>query len=158
VGKVLSLNEAALFLEKQKKNGKKIVFTNGCFDIIHKGHIEYLQKAKALGDILVIGLNSDESVRRLKGPERPVMPEEDRAYILSHIVGVDVVCVFNEDTPHKIIKTLVPDILVKGAEYELHEIVGRDVVEGAGGKVVRVPMIEGRSTRNLIKKIAETFK
>jgi len=157
-GKILSINEAASTFKRLKKEGKKIVFTNGCFDIIHRGHVEYLQKAKEFGDILVIGLNSDDSVKRLKGPHRPIMPQEDRAFILSHIVGVDFVCIFAEDTPQKIIETLVPDILIKGSEYKIEDIVGREVVTNAGGKVLTVTMVEGKSTRNLIEKIAQSFK
>ncbi len=158
MGKILSIDEAISYVKQMKKKKKKVVFTNGCFDIVHRGHIEYLQKAKELGDILIVGLNSDESVKRLKGKNRPIMPQEDRAYILSHIVGVDVVCIFEEDTPQKLIESLVPDILVKGAEYKINEIVGRETVFNSGGKVLTIPMVKGKSTRNLIRKIANLYK
>jgi len=136
-----------------RAQGKRIVFTNGCFDILHRGHVEYLNEAKKLGDILVLGLNSDRSVRQLKGVGRPLVSEDDRAFILSQLISVDVVSIFNEDTPINLLKVLKPDILVKGGDYTLDKVVGRDLVEHSGGKVVTIPVIEGKSTTDLIGKI-----
>ncbi len=133
-----------------------IAFTNGCFDILHKGHVAYLEKAAAQADILVVGLNSDDSVRRLKGEDRPYVPQEDRAYILSRLEMVDVVCIFEQDTPLELIMRVKPDILIKGGDYRLDEIVGREYVESRGGKVLTIPLIQGRSTTNIIKRIKET--
>jgi len=140
-------------ISELKKESKKIVFTNGCFDIIHAGHISYLNEAKALGDILIVGLNSDESVRRLKGADRPVVNERDRAYVLANLKPVDYVVMFDEDTPYELIKKIKPDILVKGADYEGKNIAGRDIVESSGGKTVLINFIEGKSTSEIIKKI-----
>jgi rfaE bifunctional protein nucleotidyltransferase chain/domain len=133
--------------------GDRIVFTNGCFDILHRGHVELLEKARRLGDLLVVGINSDDSVRRLKGPSRPVMDAADRAFILSGLRSVDYVTVFNEDTPLETIAALQPDVLVKGAEYGAGEIVGEDLVRERGGSVVRMEMVEGYSTSALIERI-----
>ena len=136
-----------------KKDKKKIVFTNGCFDILHRGHVEYLEKAKSYGDFLVVGLNSDESVKRLKGISRPYIAEEDRGYLLAGLKSVDAVVIFDEDTPHSLISNIIPDVLVKGGDYNIKDIVGRDVVESNGGKVITVNFIEGRSSSSIIKKI-----
>lgn len=151
------LSQETLLRERERlgQQGKKVVFTNGCFDVLHRGHVEYLNQARQLGEVLVVGLNSDDSVRRLKGPGRPLMPQEDRAYILASLTAVDFVCIFSEDTPHQLIAKLKPDVLVKGSDYQLHEIVGRDVVEELGGRVVTLPIIPGRSTTDLIQRIAE---
>ncbi len=138
---------------REKYPESKIAFTNGCFDLIHRGHVAYLESAKQLADFLVLGLNSDDSVRRLKGDERPFINQDDRAYILSRLEAVDVVCVFEQDTPLELIKRVKPDLLIKGGDYRLEEIVGRQVVEAHGGKVLTIPFIEGRSTTNLVKKI-----
>jgi len=140
-------------ISELKKESKKIVFTNGCFDIIHAGHISYLNEAKALGDILIVGLNSDESVRRLKGADRPVVNERDRAYVLANLKPVDYVVMFDEDTPYELIKKIKPDILVKGADYAGKNVAGRDIVESSGGKTVLINFIEGKSTSEIIKKI-----
>ncbi len=140
-----------------RAEGKKVVFTNGCFDIIHIGHVKILEAAKKLGDILVIGLNSDSSTQSIKGPKRPVIPEEERAQLLLALKSVDFVTLFDENTPHEIIKALVPDILVKGKDYELKDIVGRETVENNGGKVVRVPLIDGKATTHIIARIKERF-
>lgn len=134
---------------------ERLVFTNGCFDLLHRGHAAYLSAAAALGDRLLVGVNSDASVRRLKGPGRPVTPEEDRAYLLASLRSVDAVTLFGEDTPLALIRELVPDVLVKGADYEPHEVVGRDVVEEAGGEVRLVPLEPGRSTSALLRRIRE---
>ncbi len=133
--------------------GCTIAFTNGCFDILHRGHVAYLEQAAQLADFLVVGLNSDDSVRRLKGEERPYIPQEDRAFILSRLEMVDVVCIFEQDTPLELIQRVKPDFLVKGGDYNLENIVGREFVEGNGGKVLTIPLIKGRSTTNIIKKI-----
>jgi rfaE bifunctional protein nucleotidyltransferase chain/domain len=153
LGKIYNLAELKTQVRAWRSAGKKIVFTNGCFDLLHRGHIEYLLVAKTQGDILIVGLNSDSSVRRLKGPDRPFTSDQDRAYILSQLQMVDVICVFDEDTPLRLITEILPDVLVKGGDYRIHEIVGKDVVEGNGGKVVTVPVIKDRSTSILIDKI-----
>jgi len=133
---------------------QKIVFTNGCFDVLHRGHIEYLNKAADMGDVLVVGLNSDESVRRLKGEGRPVQDQESRALILASLSCVNYVVIFEEDTPLKLIELVQPDILVKGGDYtEVEKIVGYDVVKRRGGEVVTVPFVEGYSTTQLLQKI-----
>lgn len=134
---------------------KRIVFTNGCFDILHIGHIRYLQEAAKLGDVLIIGLNSDESVRRLKGSDRPINNENDRAEMLSSLGFVDYVSIFEDDTPLDLIKTIQPDVLVKGGDYKPEDIVGREIVEGRGGKLVLLPFVEGKSTTNIIEKIKQ---
>ncbi len=149
---VLSSNLKRI-IQKLKKTGKVIVFTNGCFDILHAGHVDYLQKAKKLGDVLVIALNTDTSVRKLKGKNRPIVSEKDRAKVLAALECVDYVTFFDELTPFEIIKNLKPDILVKGADYKHKEIVGRDTVLSYGGKVKTVSLIKGKSTTLLIEKI-----
>lgn len=140
-------------IDKLKNEEKKIVFTNGCFDLLHRGHVEYLKEAKNLGDFLLIAINSDDSVRRLKGYSRPIFSESDRAEILSSLKSVDFVCLFEEDTPLEIISYLIPNILVKGGDYNLDNIVGRDVVENNGGKVITIPFVENKSTTNIVKNI-----
>lgn len=140
-----------------KAQGKKIVFTNGCFDIVHPGHVDLLQRAKELGDILVLGLNSDESVKNQgKGDGRPFNPYEARAFVLAHLESVDIVVPFNDDTPIKLIEAFVPDILVKGGDWDISRIVGRGIVEKNGGKVYSLPLIQGFSTTSLADKIART--
>ncbi len=153
--KLVSLQKLKKRIADARKNGKTIAFTNGCFDIIHAGHVRYLNKAKSLGDILVIGLNSDSSVRKIKGEKRPIVPQKERAEVLSGLEAVDYVVLFNEPTPIKLIKAVLPDILVKGADWASHEIVGADIVKTAGGKIKRVKLVQGRSTTNIIKKILE---
>ncbi len=132
---------------------KKVVFTNGCFDILHKGHVAYLQKARKLGDSLVVGMNSDTSVKRLKGPDRPVNSEKDRAYVLSALGCVDKVVIFSENTPEKLIRALRPDVLVKGGDWKKKDVVGAPFVESYGGKVRILPFVKGFSTTGLLKKI-----
>lgn len=151
--KILSRKKAREVVRDLQASGKKIVFTNGCFDIIHAGHVRYLRKARSLGDLLVIGLNSDGSVRRLKGPGRPLVREADRAELLAALEMVDHLTIFDEDTPAALIEELKPDVLVKGGDYGLKDVVGRDTVEASGGRVVIVPFVKGRSTTGLIKKI-----
>lgn len=136
-------------IRRLKEQKKKIVFTNGCFDILHLGHVLLFRKAKSLGDVLVIGVNSDDSVRRLKGPKRPVVDEKSRLKMLSELKSIDFLVLFDEDTPYELIKELRPNVLVKGGDYRLNEIVGRNLAE----KVVRFPVVEGYSTSALIKRI-----
>lgn len=138
--------------------GKTVVFTNGCFDILHRGHVEYLEKARQCGDALVIGLNSDDSVRRLKGAYRPLVPEADRAFLLAALAAVDYVTIFPEDTPQLLIEALQPDVLVKGGDYRLDTIVGRETVEKRGGKVLTIPLVPNRSTSNIIQAIVNLAK
>ncbi|HDN98070.1 MAG: D-glycero-beta-D-manno-heptose 1-phosphate adenylyltransferase [Candidatus Omnitrophota bacterium] len=151
--KIKNLSELKNIISKLKKEGKKIVFTNGCFDILHIGHIRCLKEAKKHGDILVVGLNSDSSVRRLKGENRPYIEEKERAEIISSLEMVDYVIIFDEDTPLKIIKELKPDVIVKGGDYKEKDVVGGDFVKRYGGKVVIAPLVKGRSTSLLVEKI-----
>jgi len=145
-------------IEDLKAKGKRIVFTNGCFDLLHLGHIRYLEKAKSLGDILVVGVNSDRSVQSLKGPERPILPEEERAEILSGLECVDYITLFDELTPLELISSLEPHILVKGGDWAKETTVGREVVERSGGEVVILPFLEGSSTSNLIETILKHYE
>jgi len=138
-----------------RRAGKKIVFTNGCFDILHYGHVMYLEKAKAKGDCLIVALNSDASVKKIKGKNRPINSEADRAKVIAGLESVDYVMIFNESTPLATIKTLKPDVLVKGSDWKDKEIVGADFVKGRGGRIVRIPLANGRSTSGLINKIAK---
>jgi rfaE bifunctional protein nucleotidyltransferase chain/domain len=133
----------------------QLVFTNGCFDLLHRGHVEYLFAARELGDALVVALNTDDSVRRLKGPERPVTSELDRAFVIAGLACVDAVTFFAEDTPRELIAALLPDILVKGGDYQPADIVGAAEVEAVGGRVVVVPYVPGRSTTDLLRKVAQ---
>ncbi|MCX7834296.1 MAG: D-glycero-beta-D-manno-heptose 1-phosphate adenylyltransferase [Ignavibacteria bacterium] len=149
----LDLEKILTISRELKKEGKKIVFTNGCFDIIHKGHIIYLKEAKKLGDYLIVGLNSDESVRRIKGNFRPINKQEDRALILENLKPVDAVVIFNEETPINLIEKIKPDFLVKGGDWKENEIVGADFVKSYGGKVISINYIENYSTTSLIEKI-----
>lgn len=136
-----------------RAEGRRLVFTNGCFDILHVGHVRYLQQARALGDALVVAINSDRSVRGLKGEGRPVMNEAERAEMLAALACVDFVTVFDEDSPRRLIAELLPDVLVKGGDYALAEIHGREEVEAAGGRVVALPYVEGASTTGIIEKM-----
>lgn len=140
-------------IDQWKKTGEKVVFSNGCFDILHLGHIDYLEKARSLGSRLVIGLNNDDSVRALKGPERPVNNENARARILAALEFVDGVTIFSEDTPKQLISFLIPDILVKGSDYRIDNIVGADIVLANGGEVKTIDLVNGYSTTNLIQKL-----
>lgn len=150
---VLKLEEAIVRFARSKRNGRKVVFTNGCFDLLHPGHIQSLEAARELGDLLIVALNSDESVRALKGPGRPVLPEQERAEILAALECVDAVVIFNEPSPREIIAALLPDVLVKGGDWPGDQIVGREEVEAAGGKVERVALLPGYSTTEILKKI-----
>lgn len=154
--KILTLPALKRVIATLNRKKKVIVFTNGCFDIIHVGHVRYLSKAKSLGDILVVGLNSDVSTKKLKGLSRPIMPEGERAEILSALEAVDYVVVFKDPTPIRLIEGIEPDVLVKGADWSGSEIVGSDIVIKRGGKVVRVRLAKGRSTTNIIEKIRKS--
>ena len=145
--------KAISFLARERKKGKKIVFTNGCFDILHYGHIKLLEAAKSKGDILIVGLNSDKSVKRLKGEGRPIQGERARAKILASLRAVDYVVIFNESTPLRLIKSIKPDVLVKGNDYKDKKVVGRKEVEGYGGKVYLFPIIKGYSTTRILNKL-----
>jgi D-beta-D-heptose 7-phosphate kinase/D-beta-D-heptose 1-phosphate adenosyltransferase len=140
-------------VERLRSTGRSVVFTNGVFDLLHVGHLRYLQEARALGDALIVGLNSDRSVRQVKGPARPITAEAERAEILEALTCVDGVVIFDETTPHDLIAALQPDVLVKGADWAADAIVGRDIVEARGGRVVRVPIEAGHSTTALIERI-----
>jgi len=151
--KLISKKELLAMCDRLRKRHRKIVFTNGVFDIIHMGHVHYLAKAKSLGDVLIIGLNTDASVRKFKGPNRPLNRQSDRAGVLSALEFVDYVVYFSEPTPANIIRQVKPDILVKGADYKISEIVGADFVKSYGGKVKRIKLLAGRSTSSIIKKL-----
>ena len=152
--KILSVQTLARVLAREHRRGRRVVFTNGVYDLIHAGHVTLLMKAKRLGDILVVGLNSDASVRRLKGPKRPMASQMDRGLVVGALACVDFVTFFSEDTPYNLIARLKPDILVKGGDYKLSEIVGRDDVK----KVIRFPVVRGNSTSALIQKIVNRYK
>jgi len=152
----MSREEAITFVRDARHAGKRIVFTNGVFDLLHPGHVRYLRDARALGDLLIVGVNSDRSVKALnKAPDRPINGEQERAEVLGALACVDAVVIFDEDTPHEIITALQPDILVKGADWGEDAIVGRDVVEARGGKVVRIQLADGYSTTSIIQKIRQ---
>jgi len=155
---VLNLEELTKTVSLAKSVGKTVVFTNGCFDLIHGGHIEFLQKARAKGDLLVVGLNSDKSVKAIKGNGRPIKGEKERANIISALKSVDYITVFDETTPEKIISEIRPDILVKGDDYDVDEVVGREIVEGYGAKVELIPVVKGLSTTNIVTKILKNYK
>jgi D-glycero-beta-D-manno-heptose 1-phosphate adenylyltransferase len=149
----LTLEQAILRFGREKRNGRRVVFTNGCFDLLHPGHIRGLEQARELGDALIVGLNSDASVRQLKGEGRPVLPERERAEILAALESVDAVVIFDELTPREVIARLLPDVLVKGGDWPDHQIVGREEVEAAGGRVVSLPVVPGYSTSDILRKI-----
>lgn len=155
--KIKTLDVLTAIISTEKIQGRKVVFTNGCFDLLHAGHVKYLQKARRLGDILVLGLNSDSSVRRLKGEKRPLIGEEERAHILAALDCIDYVVIFDEDTPLELIEALKPDILAKGGDYALENVVGRDFVEAYGGRVELVSFVDGKSTSNIIERVLELY-
>ena len=157
MGTLCTLTEMKSLRAQLRAEGKRLVFTNGVFDILHRGHCEYLRDARAQGDAMVVGLNSDASVRRLKGELKPIVPEDDRAAVLAALASVDYVVIFDEDTPYVLISELLPDILIKGGDYALDEIVGRREVEAAGGRVCTIPLTEGRSSTNIIATIIERY-
>jgi D-glycero-beta-D-manno-heptose 1-phosphate adenylyltransferase len=155
---ILSRTDASDFVTRERESGKTVVFTNGVFDVLHPGHVRYLRDARALGDLLIVGVNSDRSTRALnKAPDRPINPESERAEVLAALASVDAVVVFDEDTPHAIITALQPDILVKGADWGADAIVGRDVVEARGGKVVRIELAKGYSTTAILDRVRQTL-
>jgi len=158
MGKILTRDEAAAWRGSLRAAGKKVVFTNGCFDILHVGHTRYLYAAAKLGDVLIVGLNSDASARRLKGEGRPVYPEAERAEILASLESVSAVVLFDEDTPLGLITAIVPDVLVKGGDWEIEKIVGREVVLAAGGRVATIEYQEGHSTTMILDKIGKPAK
>ena len=152
---ILSPDEAVAWLDRVKADGGRVVFTNGVFDLLHPGHVRYLRQARTLGAALVVGVNTDRSVRVIKGESRPVTPESERAEILAALACVDVVVLFDEETPYELIRRLQPDVLVKGADWSEASMIGRDIVEARGGQVVRVPFEAGYSTTSIIEKIKE---
>jgi D-beta-D-heptose 7-phosphate kinase/D-beta-D-heptose 1-phosphate adenosyltransferase len=151
--RILSGDEAAKWTAALRESRKTVVFTNGVFDLVHPGHVRYLQEARALGDALIVAVNSDRSVRANKGRDRPINPEAERAEILGSLACVDAVVIFDEDTPHEIVRRIQPDVLVKGADWGPDNIVGRDIVEARGGRVVRIELEPGFSTTELIRKV-----
>ena len=151
--RVLTWPETAAFVQSVRGSGQRVVFTNGVFDLLHPGHLRYLQHARRLGDVLIVGLNADSSVRRNRGPGRPITPELERAELLAALDCVDAVVIFEQDTPADIVKLVQPDILVKGADWPADQIVGRDTVEARGGKVVLVPVEQGHSTSAIVDRI-----
>ena len=155
--KLKNHDELRQIVQDLRAAGKKVVFTNGCFDIIHTGHVRYLNVAKGYGDVLVVAINSDDSVQRLKGPKRPIMTQEERAEVLAALGMVDYVTVFEEDDPHHVIAELMPDVLVKGGDWAVEQIIGRDIVEANGGKVYSIPYIEGASTTGVIERVIERY-
>ena len=157
LGKIKSLDAARDECKRIKRSGKRVVFTNGCFDILHPGHTRYLSAAKKLGDFLVVALNSDASVRTIKGPKRPILEDQARAELVAALECVDLVLIFDEDNPLRVIQNLLPDILVKGGDWPEDEIIGADVVKEKGGEVKRIPFVTGFSTTDVIKRIVELY-
>ncbi|OGU67780.1 MAG: glycerol-3-phosphate cytidylyltransferase [Ignavibacteria bacterium RBG_16_36_9] len=153
----ISISELKAIRSKLKASNKKVVFTNGVFDLIHSGHVDYLSKAKKLGDVLIVGLNSDESVKRIKGNKRPILNQEERAFILSNLKPVDYVVFFDEDTPEKLISEIIPDILVKGADWAVEKIVGKEIVEKNGGEVKNIKFVNDQSTSKIIDLIVKRY-
>ena len=152
-GKIKKLGELGSIVTKAKSNNKKVVFTNGCFDLLHLGHIHLLREAKKLGDLLIVALNSDSSIRKIKGPSRPILPETERAELLASLEMVDFVTVFSQPDPGEVIKALHPNVLVKGGDWTQDQIIGKDTVEDHGGKVVALPFLSGHSTTKIIERI-----
>lgn len=158
MGRVLAQDELVQVAGRERRGPRRVVFTNGCFDLLHPGHIQTLEAARSLGDLLVVGVNSDRSVRSLKGAARPVTPEAERAEILAALAAVDFVVIFDEDTPRELIARLSPDVLAKGADWGADEIIGRAEVEAAGGRVVSMPLEQGYSTSDILKAIRNTVE
>ncbi len=156
--KIKEREELRHIVEYLKSNSKKIVFTNGCFDILHVGHVRYLEMAKSLGDVLIVGINSDRSVRAIKGPLRPILPEQERAEIIAGLGCTDYVTIFDEETPYELISIIIPHILVKGGDWTKETIVGKEVVEREGGEVIILPLVEGASTTNIINTILKRYE
>ncbi len=156
--KILSLKNLLIALKKERNKGRRIAFTNGCFDILHAGHVRYLKKARSFGDILVVGLNSDASVRKIKGKRRPIVGQKDRAEVLAALCPIDYIVLFNEPTPLRLIENILPDVLIKGADWAQKEIAGAEIVKRNKGRVVRITLARGRSTTNIIEKILSAHK
>jgi rfaE bifunctional protein nucleotidyltransferase chain/domain len=156
MGKIVSQEELIQVTAREKREGRRVVFTNGCFDLLHPGHVRCLADARALGDMLVVAVNSDRSVRGNKGPERPLVAEQDRAEVLAALASVDFVTIFDESTPRELISRVLPSVLVKGADWALEQVAGREEVEAAGGRVVSIPLASGYSTTNLVQRIRNT--
>ena len=152
---IKSLEELVSIRKELKKQNKKVVFTNGCFDILHAGHVDYITKAKEKGDVLIVAVNSDTSTKRLKGDARPIVPQNERAFIVSNLKPVDYVLIFDEETPYEVIKKIVPDVLIKGADWAIDKIIGRDIVEANGGKVETIKFVNDQSTTNIIKTVLD---
>lgn len=155
--KIKTREELVEIRKRVAEQNRTVVFTNGCFDLLHRGHVEYLEKASEFGDLLFVGLNDDKSVTRLKGKGRPLINQEDRALILASLESINFVSIFHEDTPYQLIKSLQPDVLVKGGDYNQDEIIGRDIVEANGGKVITIPLTPGRSTSEIIRQLKMLF-
>jgi D-glycero-beta-D-manno-heptose 1-phosphate adenylyltransferase len=151
--RVLSIDDAAAWADEQRRAGRRVVFTNGVYDLVHPGHVEYLEAAKAAGDVLIVAVNSDRSVRANKGPSRPILPETERAELLAALRVVDAVVIFDEETPAAIVRRIQPDVLVKGADWAADAIVGRDTVEARGGRVLRIALVAGYSTSAIVEKV-----
>jgi len=155
---IKSRKEIKEIRDQLKKESKKVVFTNGCFDLIHAGHVDYLVKAKEMGDVLILALNTDDSIKRIKGEKRPILLQDERAFITSNLKPVDFVTFFDEDTPAEIINELIPDILVKGADWSIDKIVGKEVVEANGGEVKTIKFVNDQSTSKIIQSIISKYK
>jgi D-beta-D-heptose 7-phosphate kinase/D-beta-D-heptose 1-phosphate adenosyltransferase len=155
--KIKTISSLKKIIARLKAKRKKIVFTNGCFDILHYGHVKYLEDANKKGDILIVGINSDSSIRKIKGPKRPLVHEKDRIRTLAALESVDYACLFNETTPINLIKAIKPDALIKGADWDTKNIVGADFVKSYSGKVLAIPLVKNRSTTKLIEKISQRF-
>jgi len=155
LSKIISCDDFLVHLSSIREKGLSVVFTNGCFDILHKGHVQYLCQASAYGDVLVVGLNSDSSVRKLKGAGRPLQDQESRSAVLASLFFVDYVILFHEDTPLELISKIIPDVLIKGGDYKPDEIAGREVVEKNGGKVITIPFLKGYSTTSIIERLRD---
>jgi rfaE bifunctional protein nucleotidyltransferase chain/domain len=153
MGKIVSQDELIQATAREKRAGRRVVFTNGCFDLIHPGHVRCLAEARALGDVLVVAINSDRSVRGNKGPERPLVNEQDRAEVIAALASVDYVTIFDEPTPRELISRVLPSVLVKGADWALDQVAGREEVEAAGGLVMSIPLASGYSTTNIVQRI-----
>lgn len=157
MGKIVSQEELIQVAARERRGGRSVVFTNGCFDLLHPGHVRCLAEARALGDLLVVAVNSDRSVRGNKGPQRPLVAEQDRAEVLAGLASVDYVTIFDEPTPRELIARVLPNILVKGADWTLEQVAGREEVEAAGGRVVSIPLAAGYSTTNLVQRIRNQY-
>jgi len=153
LGKVVTQDELILHVAEHKRNGQRVVFTNGCFDLLHPGHIRLLEQARALGDVMIVALNTDASVRASKGPARPILPEAERAEIIAALAAVDYAVLFAEPTPRELIARVLPNVLVKGADWGANEIVGREEVEAAGGRVISIPLESGYSTTAILDRM-----